>query len=1025
MKKINLLLVIVFLLGISGMAQKNNVLQNGLAPQKSVAVNNAYCKHSQTASSFTNTNYQNPAVNISKGLKSSRGIIKVLILTPDYASTSPLVTGLSAYTDLQITVLDTIYFETLTVADLLPYDVVFAYNDLRWDAAGGDTTVIGNVLADYLDAGGKIVENEFLKSFDAWGMAGDYESGNYSAFGYTTTDTYTATSLGTISDPTHPVLAGVSTLTSTFDDQDPTLATGTTEIADWADGYIAIAVKPNVVSINMLPVDPNNGSPILGFTGDGLILYHNAIVWLAGAPIAHCDVSPVQLTAPLNSDLLTISDSIRVKVVNNDSLPHFDIPISYVIDGGAAYNDTITDTIAGESFVIFTFQQPYDFSTFGHIYDVEIYTSYNCDTVNDNDTLNTTVFNNYDAASVSIDMLPIIGPGTINPLATVENNGSVEITFDIVMNITGGYTSVQAATLAPGVQQQITFDPWNAAVGNYTIEVYTMLSNDMDMTNDTLRQAISVQNLTKAYCYIAYDPVTSIAGPAYTYLQDPSNVVLIADQTSQNFVAAGTWGLGNKWYGAVYGDNTLITLDTVTGARTVIGNIGIGLSGIAFDYTSNTLYGVDWNTTNSNSSLFAINVGNGSATLIGVASTDLLIDLACDTNGTLYATGITNDQLYTIDKSTAVATAVGALGFDAGYAQDMEFDHNNNTCYYTAYNATSGSGEMYVVNTTTGAATLIGAFANGAEITGFAIPFTSNAVITDASVSAITAPSNETSCSLTATETITVTISNTGTVPVSGYDVTYQVNSGTPVTETVAAPLAAFASTTHSFTTTQDLSAFGNYVIKAWTTVTGDINNANDTTSKTVSSADAVITVNIQTDSYGSETTWDLVNNTSSQVVATGGPYAATTYYSIPVCALSTDCYTFTIYDAYGDGICCSYGNGTYEIVWDTTSMGVIPGSFTTSATVANICEPNGINEIENAANLSIYPNPANDVLNISASQNITSIRVTNSFGQLIYNYSVNSNKAVINTTSLSDGVYYLQIETEDGIVTKKFDVVK
>ena len=55
---------------------------------------------------------------------------------------------------------------------------------------------------------------------------------------------------------------------------------------------------------------------------------------------------------------------------------------------------------------------------------------------------------------------------------------------------------------------------------------------------------------------------------------------------------AGTWGGANKWYAAVANDNTLITLDTLTGARTVIGKFGVTIYGLAYDYTSATLYGV-------------------------------------------------------------------------------------------------------------------------------------------------------------------------------------------------------------------------------------------------------------------------------------------------------------------------------------------------------------------------------------------------------------------------------------------------
>merc|ERR1712174_181792 len=47
---------------------------------------------------------------------------------------------------------------------------------------------------------------------------------------------------------------------------------------------------------------------------------------------------------------------------------------------------------------------------------------------------------------------------------------------------------------------------------------------------------------------------------------------------------------------------------------------------------------------------------------------------------------------------------------------------------------------------------------------------------------------------------------------------------------------------------------------------------------------------------------------------------------------LASDEYTFTITDAYGDGICCSYGNGGYKITVDGTEV-VSGGDFGNSET--------------------------------------------------------------------------------------------
>ena len=76
-----------------------------------------------------------------------------------------------------------------------------------------------------------------------------------------------------------------------------------------------------------------------------------------------------------------------------------------------------------------------------------------------------------------------------------------------------------------------------------------------------------------------------------------------------------------------------------------------------------------------------------------------------------------------------------------------------------------------------------------------------------------------------------------------------------------------------------------------------------------------LVQVKVKADSYGSETTWRLEDASTGTVVASGGPYANnqqntyTTNHTVPSAN-----YTFKIFDAYGDGICCRYGSGYYEI---------------------------------------------------------------------------------------------------------------
>ena len=48
-----------------------------------------------------------------------------------------------------------------------------------------------------------------------------------------------------------------------------------------------------------------------------------------------------------------------------------------------------------------------------------------------------------------------------------------------------------------------------------------------------------------------------------------------------------------------------------------------------------------------------------------------------------------------------------------------------------------------------------------------------------------------------------------------------------------------------------------------------------------------------------------------------GGPSEAYKVYTEELCLPRNVCYDFTIYDSYGDGLCCSYGEGSYKVYVD------------------------------------------------------------------------------------------------------------
>jgi len=82
------------------------------------------------------------------------------------------------------------------------------------------------------------------------------------------------------------------------------------------------------------------------------------------------------------------------------------------------------------------------------------------------------------------------------------------------------------------------------------------------------------------------------------------------------------------------------------------------------------------------------------------------------------------------------------------------------------------------------------------------------------------------------------------------------------------------------------------------------------------------------TDNYGSETTWTLTSN--GALVADGGPYGNAQLYEEEEC-INAGCYVFTIFDSWGDGICCGYGEGNYEVIVDGEVVRDSNGQFDSS----------------------------------------------------------------------------------------------
>jgi len=115
----------------------------------------------------------------------------------------------------------------------------------------------------------------------------------------------------------------------------------------------------------------------------------------------------------------------------------------------------------------------------------------------------------------------------------------------------------------------------------------------------------------------------------------------------------------------------------------------------------------------------------------------------------------------------------------------------------------------------------------------------------------------------------------------------------------------------------------------------------------------------------------------------------------------------------------------------------VVTGSIAScfSTTLVNVAVCAGVNENLNASNnISIFPNPATDILNINFNleTEFTKVEIFNNLGQLIRKEEIifKSKSTKINTKELSNGVYLLKLldsarSDNSGTVSKRFVIAR
>lgn len=270
---------------------------------------------------------------------------------------------------------------------------------------------------------------------------------------------------------------------------------------------------------------------------------------------------------------------------------------------------------------------------------------------------------------------------------------------------------------------------------------------------------------------------------------------------------------------------------------------------------------------------------------------------------------------------------------------------------------------------------------------------------------------------------------NNGTQTLTSCTINYQLNGGANQTFNWTGSLASNQSTNVTLSTLS-VTQLNNTLTVSVSNPNGsaDQNTNNNSVSLTFSAITGenhALTLTLTFDDYPTETSWTL-RNENNQIVYTSGGASYTesmagSTIELEFC-LPNGCFTFNILDTESDGICCQYGNGSYQLTDENGNTLASGGNFGAAQSTPFCLSFVGVNEL-NATEVALYPNPANDQLIVKSNSVINSISIRDITGKLILAHNPNSEQATLVTSALANGIYMCEVVSQSGKTIEKLIV--
>ena len=195
-----------------------------------------------------------------------------------------------------------------------------------------------------------------------------------------------------------------------------------------------------------------------------------------------------------------------------------------------------------------------------------------------------------------------------------------------------------------------------------------------------------------------------------------------------------------------------------------------------------------------------------------------------------------------------------------------------------------------------------------------------------------------------------------------------------------------------------------------------------------------LVNLNLELDCWGSETSWEITDDNNGNILwevpSNNYPDISPMGYAVNerIC-LNDGCYTFSIYDTYGDGMsgaqyveCDVNGDFSLDDQWGLNNYVSMSASNANYGSVEShpFCIYNtGRKDFLNT-NIVVYPNPVNNALHIYIAKdygNTLLAEISNIQGQLLNSFRIDNEHYPVDVSRFNKGYYFLKITNVSGEV--------